>query len=286
MKNTAAMLRLALCLAIAAAVAGAAVRAAPMHERKEVAGLAIVFGAEPEPALTDEMQFLRWRVSTLAEEQPYADFQAAAVMIRRNGEEFGPFTVRGMRGEPGSYQTRHFFTEAGEYESVLSFRKGEDAQVHTVDFTFNINDRAELEIPRRHRAGAQGAGGDTAAVVAALEAYSAAISAMDIEAVAALVTEDFLIFEGAGVNRGWADYRDHHLGPELEMFDVLRFEFSDLEVEAAADMAWASFRYATHIEMPERTSDGGGVGTAVLLRGEDGNWRLRHLHTTPERRRE
>ena len=52
------------------------------HERKEVAGLAVVFGAEPEPALTDEMQFLRWRVSSLSDEEPYTDFQDAEVVIK------------------------------------------------------------------------------------------------------------------------------------------------------------------------------------------------------------
>ncbi len=41
----------------------------------------------------------------------------------------------------------------GEYESVLSFRKGEDEKVHTVDFTFRIRDRATLEIPRRKGGG-------------------------------------------------------------------------------------------------------------------------------------
>ncbi len=139
-----------LLIAVAATVtASASVNGMPMHERKEVAGLAIVFGAEPEPALTDEMQFLRWRVSKLADQEPYADFQDASVLVRRNGEEFGPFQVRGIRREPGNYQTRHIFTEAGEYESVLSFRKGDEETVHTVDFTFNINDRSDLEIPKR-----------------------------------------------------------------------------------------------------------------------------------------
>lgn len=123
------------------------------HERKEVAGLAVVFGAEPEPALTDEMQFLRWRVSTLAEEEPYSDFQDAKVTVTVDGEQYGPFEVRGVRGTPGRYQTRHIFTQAGEYESVLSFRKGEDQTVHSVDFEFRINDRSDLEIPRRRRGG-------------------------------------------------------------------------------------------------------------------------------------
>jgi hypothetical protein len=139
-----------LLVAVAAMVtATASVNGMPMHERKEVAGLSIVFGAEPEPALTEEMQFLRWRVSTLADQEPYADFQDASVVIKRDGEEFGPFPVRGNRRDPGSYQTRHIFTAAGEYESVLSFRKGDEEAVHTVDFNFNINDRSDLEIPKR-----------------------------------------------------------------------------------------------------------------------------------------
>ena len=100
------------------------------------------------------MQFLRWRVSTLADQEPYGDFQDASVVVKRNGEEFGPFQVRGIRREPGNYQTRHIFTEAVEYESVLSFRKGDEETVHTVDFNFNINDRSSLEIPKR-KGGAQ-----------------------------------------------------------------------------------------------------------------------------------
>ena len=80
-----------LLAAIAAMVtATASVNGMPMHERKEVAGLAIVFGAEPEPALTEEMQFLRWRVSTLADEEPYGDFQDPSVVITRNARSSGP----------------------------------------------------------------------------------------------------------------------------------------------------------------------------------------------------
>ena len=43
--------------------AGATVSLVPStavaHERKEVAGLMVLFGAEPEPALTEEVEFLR-----------------------------------------------------------------------------------------------------------------------------------------------------------------------------------------------------------------------------------
>ena len=142
---------LALMLFVGAIVLSAAAPASRLfrHERKEVAGLAIVFGAEPEPALTEEMQFLRWRVGSREGAEPYTELRSAEVRITKDGERFGPFAVRGVRGTAGQYRTRHIFTEPGEYESVLSFRKGDDGTVHTVDFNFNINDRADLEIPRK-----------------------------------------------------------------------------------------------------------------------------------------
>jgi hypothetical protein len=118
------------------------------HERKEVAGLAIVFGAEPEPAIHEEIQFLRWRVTRLGDDQPYAALTEAEVRITHDGEQFGPFPLRPVRGTPGQYETRHIFTRPGDYGTVLTFRKGEEPMVHSVDFAFTINDRASLEIPR------------------------------------------------------------------------------------------------------------------------------------------
>ena len=122
-------------------------RAPFFHERKEVAGLAIVFGAEPEPALHEEIQFLRWRVSTLGNDAPYTALAGAEVRITRTGEDFGPYPLRAVRGTPGQYEPRHIFPEPGAYGSVLSFKKGEEQTVHTVDFAFTINDRADIEIP-------------------------------------------------------------------------------------------------------------------------------------------
>lgn len=126
---------------------------AVVHERKEVAGLAVVFGAEPEPAVTDEMQFLRWRISSLSESAAYTGLRDATVTITRDGQQYGPFTVRPVRREPGQYQTQHIFTAAGAYQLVLTFRKGDDPAVHSADFNFQIRDRASLEIPRRKPAG-------------------------------------------------------------------------------------------------------------------------------------
>jgi len=116
------------------------------HERKEVAGL---FGAEPEPALTEEMQNLFWRMTSLASEEPYTELKDASVVVTFEGGAHGPFDLRPVRDMPGRYQTRHIFTSVGEYETLLSFQKGEETAVHTVDFNFRIGDRADMEIPKR-----------------------------------------------------------------------------------------------------------------------------------------
>ena len=115
------------------------------HERKEVAGLEVVFGAEPEPALNGEMQFLRWRF--LKDKQPFGDIEEMTATIKRNGKTFGPFTGRMSPREPGVVATQHIFTGVGDYEATLTFKKKGEPTAHTVTFAFKIGNRKQLEIP-------------------------------------------------------------------------------------------------------------------------------------------
>ncbi len=117
------------------------------HETKEVAGLVVVFGAEPEPALTSEVEHLRWRFRSKDSEEPFGDLEALEAVVKHDGKEFGPFEVRMVRREPGLFQTTHIFTGPGQYEAALTFRKKGDPQGYAVDFTYRIRDRRDLEIP-------------------------------------------------------------------------------------------------------------------------------------------
>ena len=117
------------------------------HERKEVAGLEVVFGAEPEPALNGQMQFLRWRFLSKETKQPFGDIEDMSAVVKRNGKSFGPFTGRMAAREPGVVSTQHIFTAPGDYEATLTFKKKGDATVYTITFPFKIRDRKELEIP-------------------------------------------------------------------------------------------------------------------------------------------
>ncbi len=120
---------------------------ATAHETKEVAGMEVVFGAEPEPALNGQLQFLRWRFRSKETKQPFADLEALNATVKKDGKSYGPFTGRMSPREPGVVATQHIFTSAGEYEATLTFKKKGEAPTHSVVFSFRIRDRKELEIP-------------------------------------------------------------------------------------------------------------------------------------------
>ena len=70
------------------------------HERKEVAGLVVFFGAEPDPALTEEIECLRWRFTSQESNEPFNELADVSAVITQNGRKFGPFEARGGRRDP------------------------------------------------------------------------------------------------------------------------------------------------------------------------------------------
>ena len=66
-----------------------------------------------------EVEFLRWRVSSLADEQRYVDLADAQVTIALDGAEFGPFALRQSRRDPGLYETRHVSLHWSHRDTVM-----------------------------------------------------------------------------------------------------------------------------------------------------------------------
>jgi uncharacterized protein YcnI len=135
---------------------------------------------------------------------------------------------------------------------------------------------------------AGGPSGDTAAIEAWLKGYDAAFNAKDLDRLAAFYHPDVTIYEGGGINNGWIDYRDRHLGPELKAFENLQFGHSNTKVTVlpGGQSAYATSEYAIKAKMGERQLDSGGLGTLVLVKSADGSWQIRHSHTSsrPARR--
>lgn len=97
--------------------------------------------------------------------------------------------------------------------------------------------------------------------------------------------EQLTVIEGAGINRGWTDYRDHHLAPELKAFSNFKYRPFEIEPQVRGDLAWVIFRYALQATLPERTLDIIGRGTAVLER-KGSKWIVRHTQTSGRARRD
>jgi ketosteroid isomerase-like protein len=122
-------------------------------------------------------------------------------------------------------------------------------------------------------------------VAATVRAVFHAAERGDMEVLGRLYDPDVTIGEGAGLDRGWIQYRDHHLVPELREFRNFRYRPFAIEVRMISPRsAYALFRYGLRADTAERAVVG--RGTMVLQRGEDGRWRVVHSHTSGRARRD
>jgi ketosteroid isomerase-like protein len=126
---------------------------------------------------------------------------------------------------------------------------------------------------------------DTAQVRETIEALFAAAERGDMAALDTIYAGDRLtVIEGAGIDRTWAQFRDHHLGPELREFRNFRYRPSQIEPHVTGDLAWAIYRYSLRADYRDRELDQVGRGTAILERRGD-RWVVRHTQTTSRPRR-
>jgi len=114
-----------------------------------------------------------------------------------------------------------------------------------------------------------------------LKGYDAAFNAKDLDKLATFYHPDVTIYEGAGVNNGWVDYRDRHLGPELKAFENLQFGHSNRKVHMLGERnAYVISEYFIKAKMKERMLDSIGRETLILEKQSDGSWKIRHSHTS------
>ena len=129
-----------------------------------------------------------------------------------------------------------------------------------------------------------GALDQTEAITKWLGSYDAALNAKDLDRLASFYHPQVTIFEGGTTNDGWADYRDHHLGPELEELQGLRFSHFNVMVHPLGRdgrAAYVTAEYRLKARVGEREVDSAGLETLVLVRDDKGGaWKIRHSHTS------
>lgn len=145
---------------------------------------------------------------------------------------------------------------------------------------------AQQGAPAQRRPSASGVQtSDVAAIVLTVQALFSAAERNDMAALDTLYAGDSLtVVEGAGINRGWSDYRDHHLAPEMKEMKNFRYRPFEIEARVSGDLAWAMFRYALAADMKGKPIEAVGRGTAILER-RGSKWVVRHTQTASRPRR-
>jgi len=135
------------------------------------------------------------------------------------------------------------------------------------------------------RLAAQNSDPEVRKVRGVVEALARKVQEGDLDALDTLYAEGrgVHIIEGSGVNHGWADYRQHHLEPELAQFKNFAYRYFGVEPVVRGNVSWASFRYELSTDTPSGHVEVEGRGTAVLER-RSGQWRVVHLHTSGRRK--
>jgi ketosteroid isomerase-like protein len=124
---------------------------------------------------------------------------------------------------------------------------------------------------------------DRGGVLLALTNYRAAMTARDLKALARTVTSDLMVAEGTSVNLGWADYRDHHIGPEMREWRYFSVEGVKTEVlEISGDQAFVVQKSTVTLGEKDGPVPLESVETFVLRRS-DGSWKIRHVHFSGKR---
>ncbi|MCA1560649.1 MAG: DUF1775 domain-containing protein [Acidobacteria bacterium] len=123
---------------------------------------------------------------------------------------------------------------------------------------------------------------DATAIETWLKGYDGAFNAKDLDRLAAFYHPDVTIYEGGGINNGWVDYRDRHLGPELKAFQNLEFAHRETKVTMLGPAAaYATSRYTLKAKMGDRDIDSEGERSDIRIRLVGPCEDRRHSKTRP-----
>jgi hypothetical protein len=93
--------------------------------------------------------------------------------------------------------------------------------------------------------------------------------------------------ETGGVEGSWANYRSHHIGPELASIDTFKTTLGEPDSFTSKDgsMAVVTWPIEYRIRLKDkRLIESRGTVTFVMV-GEDDDYRIRHLHWSSRRKR-
>lgn len=109
--------------------------------------------------------------------------------------------------------------------------------------------------------------------------YRTALSKKNLKEMEKTVWPELMVVEGVHVNDSWADYRDHHIGPEMndwQSFETLK-PAKILKTITSPDQTVVSSEIIYRIKTKKETTDLKALETYVL-RKDNGTWKIALIH--------
>ena len=121
---------------------------------------------------------------------------------------------------------------------------------------------------------------NSALVCAVLATYKAAVERLDLTGTDRLFATDSQIYESGGSEGNYANFRAHHLTPELGEFRTFHYEdyHCGVRIEGPIAIATETYRFQMEPKMGV-TIERLGVQTSVLKR-INGIWQIMSLHSS------
>jgi ketosteroid isomerase-like protein len=118
-----------------------------------------------------------------------------------------------------------------------------------------------------------------------VDAFHAALRRGDTQAAVALLSDDALIFESGGAERGKAEYSAHHLPADAEFSQAVSAAATRRTGASEGPVAWVSTEGRTTGSFKGKPIDLLTTET-MILRRMAGDWRIVHIHWSSQPNRD
>ena len=118
-------------------------------------------------------------------------------------------------------------------------------------------------------------------------AYLDAMENSDLDAAEKLFHAESLVFEGGKQEGSWKEYREHHLGPEIDAIEQFSVTRGEAVIGQSDDGSLAfvaiPIEYTIDLDSGDRFESRGTV--TFVLSEVNGAFKIRHLHWSSRRKR-
>ena len=113
-----------------------------------------------------------------------------------------------------------------------------------------------------------------------LDAYAEALEARSLDQAEKSVQADgFTTIESGYANWTWEDFKNSHLGVELEAFSDIDYDMDLISGKMQGQMGYAIYQFSAAGKMNGEARSTTGYGTAILEQ-TDAGLRIQHIHSS------